>query len=669
MRRIIIIVMIIFFSYSVSAQHDKDPIALFVNGHKAQVLGEYYKAIELYKASLALNQDYASPMKGLAECFYYLDEYEEALSYVQKSKKYDKTNLDLYNLEGMIQIGRGEFDLARSEFEYVLKIEPHNIDAQFGLAELDIAHGKKREAAKKFMETLRNSPNNRTALLELAGIYEDLGEYETAKSYLELALKYHSEDPWVHYTAGKYFYKMNYLRLADYYLKTAIALRTHFFEAKQLLGIVYFITGKYDDAKALMEETLVSSNPDHQHFARYCLGLFNDRTGQPLLAIEQYIKALDLKYDDEIARIASENIAKREIDIKDHIRKNLAHYHFLEGLLLEEQNYLSQALIEYRRSLMLDYDSEAARYAYAGIFKKLKFPIRYLMELKVLRDDFKSKNPEVLDEFELNLMHLYDSVSYKWREELKAVTGEESIADTKPDKEEIFDEYSIQQKRYTVLLFTEPGKNDVLHPFADRILLDYFKDLLLGYRTILPYDNEYEISSFDSAFRTANEKKSDYFFIIRIEEKERSFEIVLTLYLTRTGSEMGTVRVYKTGNRRVQDAFVKCAAEIHDLLPLRGTLLTRKSNKGIIDLGSFQGIKQGDELLIIKKSKLKLDHKKIAFTYVDSDVLGVFKVTIPDENISEGIIRKKSFFDFINPEDEIIFELKESSDIADGTDN
>jgi hypothetical protein len=221
------------------------------------------------------------------------------------------------------------------------------------------------------------------------------------------------------------------------------------------------------------------------------------------------------------------------------------------------------------------------------------------------------------------------------------------------------------------MLFTNPENNDVLHPFADRILMHYLKDLLLGYRTINPSGGEagaadetsslddYVVSSYDQAFRKANEDKSDYFLIVRMEEKERSFEIFFTIYLTRTGSELKTIRVFKTGNRRVQDAFAKCAQEVYELLPLRGTLLTRRFNKGIIDLGRFQGIKKGDELLVIKKEKVKLDHRKIAFTYEEPDVLGTFTVSETDENVSEGIIKKKSFFDFINPEDEVIVEVKD----------
>ena len=170
--------------------------------------------------------------------------------------------------------------------------------------------------------------------------------------------------------------------------------------------------------------------------------------------------ALDLKYDDEIARIAAENIAIKDIDIKDHIRTNLALYHYSEGLLLDEQNYMHQALIEYRRSLMLNYDSEETRFAYARIYKKLDFPIMYLMELKVLKDDYHTKEKKVLDEFELHLMYYYDSVSYRWIDELKAVTGEKSMSDkqTKSGDEEIFDQYSMFWNRKFIYILVRAFK-------------------------------------------------------------------------------------------------------------------------------------------------------------------------------------------------------------------
>ena len=55
------------------------------------------------------------------------------------------------------------------------------------------------------MESLRISPYNVHALLNLALLYEDLGEYDISETYLDLALVNYTDDPVVYYTAGRYY--------------------------------------------------------------------------------------------------------------------------------------------------------------------------------------------------------------------------------------------------------------------------------------------------------------------------------------------------------------------------------------------------------------------------------------------------------------------------------
>ncbi|MBN1696128.1 MAG: tetratricopeptide repeat protein [Spirochaetales bacterium] len=630
-------------------------VSLYEQGRIAQIQEAFYRAIELYKASLDINPDYVAPIKGLAECYYYLGEYQEALRYTGDAKKYDKTDLELYNLEGMIYTGLKEFDRARERFEYVLGKEPNNIEARFGLAEIDIANGKTREAAKRYLETLSFSPRNKVALLHLAALYEEMGEEDTALAYLELAVKYHSNEPDVHYIMGKHYLEFFNDKRAEYHLKTAIALKSGYNEAKQLLAIVYFKRNSLQEAIMLMRQTLASEDQDELHFARYCLGLFYAESGMYEEAINNYAAALGIRYDDEISRMAAEHYAFRHLGIQNTMRKNLARYHYNEGKLLEEKSYLTSALVEYRRSLRLDYDWETARYAYARIYKKMGFPIKYLMELKVLKDDYKTKNREVLDEYDLHLMNLYDSVSYRWLPELRAITGGIGISGEE-DTKTLFDQYAVKQNSFSFALYTIPHKNRLIHPYGDRVMLGYLKDQLIRFRVVEVKNDGEAIDSFEAAFRGANELKSDFFIIVAFTERERSIEIVFTIYLTRIGSKLNEYNVYKTGNKRIQQALFAAADTIESSLPLNGTLLARKFNKGIIDLGTYHGIKKDDTLIIVKKGTLRLDHKDMVLVYTDDDVVGSFRVTATDEVISEGTIEKKGFFDFVNPEDAVIAE-------------
>ena len=160
-KQIIVVLGVLFFLNTLSfSENTIDAVSLYLQARDEQFSESFYRAIELYKTALKLNPNYVEPMKGLAECFYEINELDEALKYAQQAKQFDKSDMHIYNLLGMIYIGLLEFKLARDQFKYVLSVKPNNIEAQFGLAELDIADGKKREAAAKYLDTLRISPNN-----------------------------------------------------------------------------------------------------------------------------------------------------------------------------------------------------------------------------------------------------------------------------------------------------------------------------------------------------------------------------------------------------------------------------------------------------------------------------------------------------------------------------
>ncbi len=181
-------------------------ISLFEQGKAATEEENYYLAIEKYKASLALNPHYLDPIKGLAECFFFLDEYEESLRWVALGKKYNKNDLSLPTLEGRINIILGNLEKARGLFLQTLRTEPNNIEAMTGIALLDIAAGRTRFAAKQFEDALVYNPQHRITLLSLALIYENLGDLPNANKFIELALKNHSNYFLVHYIAGRTYY-------------------------------------------------------------------------------------------------------------------------------------------------------------------------------------------------------------------------------------------------------------------------------------------------------------------------------------------------------------------------------------------------------------------------------------------------------------------------------
>lgn len=608
---------------------DGDPKVLYQRGRAEQTRSNLLGAVELYRAALIENPAYDKPLIGLAESFFALEEYKEALEYLKEAQKYDRTNLDLIVLEGRIAIAMNQPARARSLFESVLEMEPNNLEARFGLAELDIAQGRTRNAGRRYIETLKIRPESQKALLSLVLLSEAQGDRAAAQTYLELALKYHNYDPRVHYAAGRFSMEEGSLERAERYLLTAAALDRDYTEAKRLLAQVYLLQQRPDQAIDTLRQIL-TTNRDIP-LAWYSLGLAYERTGDPEQGIRSLAQALRLQPDDEIARIVLENIALDQLPLDDPIRERYASYHLERGILFRERNYLDKALLEYRRALRLQPEAKEPRLQYAELHRLMGFPEKYLKELEVLRE-LGHTDEQILDDIEIIGSTLYDGVSARWG----------------------IDQYALDRERFSLALYHLRPATRELHPFAGQAAAAYLHDLLKRYPTVEVLKNTLNVDSFESAFREARSLGADYFLLMHIEESERSFTTVLEQYLTSTGKRLGTYRVFRTGNDRVQDNFNIMAERIFEALPLRGSLLARQFDRGVIDIGLYDELESGAELAIVRKGRVGLSTDRIGVIAEDRDILGTFTVVTLDEVISEGVVTKRSFFDLINVGDQII---------------
>ena len=74
------------------------PIQLFEKGKELQYHENWYGAIELYQQALKENPAYNAVYRGLAECFYALGEYDQAIVYAEKARRYSPQDVDIENL-------------------------------------------------------------------------------------------------------------------------------------------------------------------------------------------------------------------------------------------------------------------------------------------------------------------------------------------------------------------------------------------------------------------------------------------------------------------------------------------------------------------------------------------------------------------------------------------
>ena len=182
-----------------------DARGAYLDGAAAEGREDFALAVEKYKEALSLNSAYLEPMVGLAESFFQMEEYDEALTYVAMARTYDRTNPDLAVLEGRIRIGQGDVPAARALFTGVLQSQPNNVEARLGIAEAEIAAGRPQTALGQYAQTLKLAPESSRAILSLAMLYDESGDFSRAGTYYELALKSHASDPQVQLAAAAWY--------------------------------------------------------------------------------------------------------------------------------------------------------------------------------------------------------------------------------------------------------------------------------------------------------------------------------------------------------------------------------------------------------------------------------------------------------------------------------
>ena len=104
------------------------------------------------------------------------------------------------------------------------------------------------------------------------------------------------------------------------------------------------------------------------------------------------------------------------------------------------------------------------------------------------------------------------------------------------------------------------------------------------------------------------------------------------------------------------EALLRISEQVYEAFPVHGSILARRFDEGLINLGSRHGLAPDQRYLIIKKGRLGFGPNSLEFLYKPDDVLGTLTVSTTDESLSAGVIEARTFFDNINPGDLVIVE-------------
>jgi tetratricopeptide (TPR) repeat protein len=604
-------------------------------GQTAMLEERWYAAAEALLECLRLNSAHAEATAGLAECYYALGEFDQALSWTRKARTLARNNLGLANLEAVTLIGLGRLSEADSVISDILTREPYNKEALFGASELDIARGHPGNAVTRYREAVRRYPDDRRLLVSLALVLGSLGDADSARTYIERAIAGHPQDYRVYYYAAYLDAQAGRLDSALRYAESALFFKPGYGPAFYLLANLRYRAGQYEEAGRLADEAIALNRRDTGSW--YLKAMAYIRMGRKAEALAILSNAAALDPNDEFIRAALEDVLLTETPLEDPRRSRWAAWHFNRAREFRSRNLVEQALFEYRRGLRLN-PYGADRREYADLLRIQGYPARYLEELRFIQT-LGVPDQAVLDGIETYDALLDEALYRRW-----SVNPAE-----------------ISSRHWKVAVFSLPSQGGFYHADGGITGSQYIKDLLAHDRNITPMELELPQSSFSHAFRRAREADADYFLILSVSENERDISLKGELFVGRTGTSAAAFRAYRTGGDRLRNAARGIVEQLGAALPFRGELLRYKQGQGIIDKGRADGVKSGDAYDVVKKGRTVILHEGIGIAYSPNDVVGTLVIETPDEEVSAGPITRNGFFDRIAPGDEIIPQVKKES--------
>ena len=214
--------------------------------------------------------------------------------------------------------------------------------------------------------------------------------------------------------------------------------------------------------------------------------------------------------------------------------------------------------------------------------------------------------------------------------------------------------FYLDKIRWNIAIFYEERPITFVHADSDRLTAIAASDIFSGVAQTSVKTQSTPVSGFGEAFKNARTNGFDYFIILSLDESSDDMTLNAVMYSARTGTETEKMSFYATGNNRYATVLRRFRTAVLENLPVRGKIIHRKAKTCLIDLGKSEHIVEGAEFQIVRKGKITTADTGTGVFYKEDDILGTVTVTNAGEEVSEGTITLKGFYDKINDDDEVV---------------
>lgn len=611
-------------------------------GVEKQRRADYYGAGEDFHEALRINASYADAWFSLAQVTYELDDYNLALTYLDNAEKYARDKLEIQNLRGLTYIALNRLDDARAVFGAMLKKAPNDVNARFGLAELDLFAGRYDAAKSRYADALKRQADNRKALLSLALLSAETGNDRAAQDYVQQALYYHGADAQVHYLAAYLAARVGNLDEAERRARAAVQIDGDFVKAYVLLASVLFAQARYDEVIDIGDYLIARERGTVS--AWYLKGLCQVRQGNDEAAIATWATALTIDEHDEVMRSALELLVMRTTQVEDARRAQWAAYHLKKGRDYARLFMGEEARYEYQRALKINPNDARTRDEFAALLSQVGLNELYLQQLKFISEHERAPDGGDADEAE----------SYRKIRMADTIEAYDSLLKYSLNNAWDIDPFYLDKTRWHVGLYYTDSPVQLLHSEVEHISAEMIQDIFTGVAITSVEVRNHPVSGYGEAFRLAREGGMDYFVMLTVDETEREVAMNAVIYSARTGVELTRFGLFRTGNDKYASVLRSFRRNLLAMLPVRGKIIARSVNEVLVDIGKVEGMTENTVLDVIKAGAVRTKDSTVGVEFTRDALLGTITVKRVGEEIAQGTLRQKGFYDRVNVGDEVL---------------
>lgn len=620
----------------------------YERGLERQRRGDYYGAGEDFHEALRLNASYADAWLHLAQVTYELDDYNLTLTYLDSAEKYARDRAEIQNLRGLAYIATGRLDEARAVFDAMLKKAPNDVQARFGLAELDLFAGRYDAAKNRYVDALKRQAGNRKALLSLALLSAETGNDAAAQEYVQQALHFHSGDAQVHYLAAYLAARAGNLDEAERRARAAVQINGDFTKAYVLLASVLFAQARYDEVTDICDYLIARERRTIS--AWYLKGLCQTKQGKNEDAIATWATAITIDENDEVMRAALELLVTQTTQVEDRRRAQWSAYHLKKGRDYAKLFMGEEARYEYQRALKIDPHNERARTEFAALLSQAGLNELYLQQLKFI------------SEYGQAVAETDDAERYRKIKMADTIEAYDSLLKYSLNTAWDIDPFYLDKTRWHVGLYYANSPVQLLHGEVEHISAQMLRDIFNGVAITSVEVRNQPVGGYGEAFRLARTGGMDYFVLLSVDETAREVALDAVVYSARTGVEVARFNTFRTGNDKYASVLRSFRRNILDMLPVRGKIIARSVNEVLVDIGKVEGMAENAVLDVIKAGAVRTKDGSPGVEFGKDDALGTITVTRVGEEIAQGKLRQKGFYDRVNVGDEVLVKSMPAGD-------